>query len=223
MRWARARPRPRGPRQDFTMWTVTSLSFLHNWCWLWRQRLLVNIWYLIAQWRLTSLSKSVHLPSIIPSCGGWQVSLSSTHIWHRHFPVSLRVTLLTLLSDHESCDFSGELLPDRMWFPADMPTYYMENGGDDNKVMRGDALFAEADMIAQSQLPKLLRTFVAAKQAKSTTESGYSCGWECRALHPVMWRTVRLDWEHSNNRSTQYFILEVWLWQYNVSDEVERE
>ena len=52
----------------------------------------------------------------------------------------------------------------------------MENGGDDNKVMRGDALFAEADMIAQSQLPKLLRTFVAAKQAKSTTESGYSCG-----------------------------------------------
>ena len=43
----------------------------------------------------------------------------------------------------------------------------MENGGDDNKVMRGDALFAEADMIAQSQLSKL-RTFVAAKQANDT-------------------------------------------------------
>ena len=94
---------------------------------------------------------------------------SPRHIWHRDFPVSPRETLgtlVTLLADHESCHFSEELLPDRLRFPAELPTDHIENGVDDNRVMGADALLAEADIIVETEN---------AKEAKPSTESKYSC------------------------------------------------
>ena len=48
-----------------------------------------------------------------------------------------------------------------------LPTYHIENGGDDNRVMGADALLAEADIIVETEN---------AKEAKPSTESKYSCG-----------------------------------------------